>query len=49
MDVAAITTYLTDKKQEYSRLPSHQLVQYLHYKEYVEIETKKNELFKKKM
>ena len=49
MDVAAITNYLADKKQEYSRLLSHQLVQYLHYKEYVEIETKKDELFKKKM
>ena len=49
MDVAAITTYLTDKKQEYSQFPSHQLVQYLHYKEYVEIETKKDELFKKKI
>ena len=49
MDASAITTYLADKKQEYSRLQSHQLVQHLHYKEYVEIETKKDELFKKKI
>ena len=49
MDASAITTYLADKKQEYSQLQSHQLVQYLHYKEYVEIETKKDELFQKKI
>ena len=48
MDSHAITTYLSDKKNEYSRLHSHQLLQ-LHVKEYIEIETKKDELFQKKM
>ena len=49
MDALTITTYLADKKMEYSRLHSRQLLQSLHLKEYVEIETKKDELFMKKM
>ena len=49
MDSHAIITYLSEKEKEYSRLHSHQLLQCLHVKEYIEIETKKDELFQKKM
>ena len=49
MDALTITAYLADKKTEYSRLHSQQLLQALHVKEYVEIESKKDELFQKKM
>ena len=49
MDSLAITTYLSDRKTEYSRLHTRQILQALHVKEYVEIENKKDELFKKKM
>ena len=49
MDSHAILTYLSEKEKEYLCLHSHQLLQCLHVKEYIEIETKKDELFQKKM
>ena len=49
MDAIAIKTYLQDKKTEYTRFHSRQLFQSLHVKKYVDIESKKDELFKAKV
>ena len=49
MDALTITRYLADRKREYAQLHSQQLLQSLHIKEYVEIEDKKDELFKKRL
>ena len=49
MDAIAITTYLQDKKTEYTRFHSRQLLQALHVKKYVDIESKKDELFNAKV
>lgn len=49
MDENTIIEYLEEKKVAYSVLNHRQVLESLHFKEYVEIEEKKDEVFKKRM
>ena len=49
MDENTIIDYLHEKRVAYSVLSHRQVLQSLRFKEYIEIEEKKDEVFKKRM